>query len=455
MAMTLRHRAVCALALLALLCGCCCASVCGATANAKDGDLASGGVAQAEFQRWGGELSHRWDAPPVVGRAVVGAPTQVPAAPGSPLPPVAPHRGVSTAVPCCLKNCAASVSEAAKTPCVPYAGGVAGQPHAADGTPGAAEDGGPPAAFDGAVSAGGVSPPASSHSAHSGSREGNHTVGTPSAPCEVKDSEKPDAPCAPRTQYSHAAAAHSQPDIAGPSLSSERVPAPSQTSVPRSPRPAVVPQAEQNLQNPAFSHLHSGGVPGAVLVGPHSLSLRLGAGHASREEAASNVDAGKPGGVQHTGGPANGAERRDESGQARAVAAEAVPSAQTSSVSSAENGATTGEEAAAAVPQGQRGVSSSGAAAPAGAAKEGSRTEAMGAAGGAAEQGRGAGAAGEARAEAAAARDAASVPAPHNESNSSSSGGLLQKRNAEEDAVCGRRVLPPLLLLGLWAFAAL
>ncbi|RNF00136.1 trans-sialidase, partial [Trypanosoma conorhini] len=64
---------------------------------------------------------------------------------------------------------------------------------------------------------------------------------------------------------------------------------------------------------------------------------------------------------------------------------------------------------------------------------------------------------GGAAADAAAAKDAASVPATRSNSSNSGGGGggLLQKRNAEDGAVRGRRVVPLLLLLGLWAFAAL
>ncbi|RNF00574.1 trans-sialidase [Trypanosoma conorhini] len=63
---------------------------------------------------------------------------------------------------------------------------------------------------------------------------------------------------------------------------------------------------------------------------------------------------------------------------------------------------------------------------------------------------------GGAAADAAAAKSATSVPATHSSSNSSGGGGgLLRQRNAEDGAVRGRRVVPLLLLLGLWAFAAL
>ncbi|RNE97390.1 uncharacterized protein Tco025E_09561, partial [Trypanosoma conorhini] len=207
--------------------------------------------------------------------------------------------------------------------------------------------------------------------------------------CVAGGPKDPPAPCDSGLPSAAAAAAScSHAGVGAPPLSgNERCPTPSGRV------------AQPNPSSPAFSHLSGGGagvvvdgVPGAAPAGPNPTSLRPDAGHPSREEAASKGDAGmtagrgsnadavEPGGVPHTGVPISSADRRGEGGGAPDAAAGTVPSAQTSSVGSAGNKATTAEEAAP-VSQGQSGVPSADAAAPAAPAQKGSRTEATDAAG--------------------------------------------------------------------------
>ncbi|RNF04147.1 hypothetical protein TraAM80_05298 [Trypanosoma rangeli] len=540
---TVRRRAVCALAVLALLWGC--SSVCGATAlgtKSEGGHGASGqAVPQAAFQHLGGTFSHELNLPSGVygSGAAIGQQGQGPASRGALLHSSSPQSGASTA-PCCAKD--HDRSKDANRSCLTCAPGIAGRPPRDDETRDAAEYVGPRGGSSGAnggesslstdpsgpsnsmssnvetvtkqpppcvpgvpgqpptagagtaqnagcnagTSLGVESGGSASHPARttttdgvSGKQDSKPAAGAAAAgtaPCDANVSNELVAACVSGMQFFPAAPTHSQPQVIVPSINGGHF-----AEAPQKPHsyPGAVFQAPPDPNDPAFLQLHGDGVgvggnfPGSALVGRHFVPPRSITGRPSGEGVANQqntgrtaeggVDAkvGEAGDVTHNSGPAaatgpgsNSANRHNEGGQpsAAAVAGTAL-SVQTNGQSSAEDGATRGELAASSS-QEPSGESPSSLGTPAGAAQEESRmgaADAGGAHSGGASNGRGAGTQGGAHAGAATARNATSALAARNNSG----GDLLLTRTAEDGTVCGRRVLPTLLLLGLWVFAAM
>ncbi|RNE96867.1 hypothetical protein TraAM80_09593 [Trypanosoma rangeli] len=106
--------------------------------------------------------------------------------------------------------------------------------------------------------------------------------------------------------------------------------------------------------------------------------------------------------------------------------------------------------AASRVSQEKGGVSPSDASTPAVAVQDENRTGVT-VAGGGANKGRGGSAVEDASANPTAVKTAASGLVVHN-NISNGSGSPLRKGSVKDSAACGCRLLPPLLLLGLWAF---
>ncbi|RNE98618.1 hypothetical protein TraAM80_08688 [Trypanosoma rangeli] len=440
---TVRRRAVCALVVLALLCGCC-SFVCGATHEAKEKAKRGAGeggkaVLQAAFQDSGASLSHRWDFPPVPvgGGASVGKQSQRPVLQSNPRTPA---QGNAVTDPCCAQDC--DVRVPGRPPCLPYAASFAGQPYAAGGTSGQTPSAYPPAPhLHNVKGVGGQTPFTPTTTGRSGTENSMPTAAGPAGAVGASGKQHPPI-----------AASYSETGIAGLSLSTERDPLPSQGR--HSPPDGIAFPPQQNYGGPAFSNLHGGdaegggGFPGAALVGRHFVPPRTIAGKPSDEGAANqqnagrtaegeaNAKVGEAGDVTRNSGPVavTGPGSNNEGGQASAAAvAGTALSVQTNSQSSAEGGAT--REVAASGSQEPSSASPSGPGTPAGATQENSRTGAADA-GGAHSGGAG---------------NATSAFAARNNSR----GDLLPTRAAEDDTVCGRRVLPTLLLLGLWVFAAM
>ncbi|RNF04681.1 uncharacterized protein Tco025E_07922 [Trypanosoma conorhini] len=241
MALTVRRRAVCALALLALLCGC--PLVCG-TAGAE-----------AVFQFGGGPLSDALDTPSAPGAngAVVGRRTDAPVLQNdSQRPDKAQVRPPAT--PQCSMNCDASKSD--RTSCVRCPPGVPGRSPTDEGLQAAAAAGA--TAHSHGEDFAGSTPP--SNIADAPAKQSGQKVSAEAAvACAAGGPKDPSAPCV--------SGLHSYPGVTASPPAGLAVPPLPNGADGRTPSGRV---AGHNSGAPAFSHLGGdgagarGGVPGAA-----------------------------------------------------------------------------------------------------------------------------------------------------------------------------------------------
>ncbi|RNE97389.1 uncharacterized protein Tco025E_09560, partial [Trypanosoma conorhini] len=321
--LAVRRRAVCGLALLALLCA---SFVSGATAAAGGGDV------KAAFQFGGEPLSDalnraNFTAAPGANGAVVGHRTAAPVLQNDSQRPDKAQLRLPAAPQCSMK-CVQPIP--APTSCVRCPPGVPGRSPTVEELQAAATT--VVTAHSREEDVAGWKLPSNIAAAAAKQRKENVSASTAET-CVAGGPKDPPAPCdSGLPSAPEGAASCSHAGVVAPPLSGD--------AGSRTPSGRV---AQPNPSSPAFSHLSGGGagvvvggVPGAAPAGPNPTSLRPDAGHPSREEAASKGDAGmtagrgsnadavEPGGVPHTGVPNNSADRRGEGGGAPDAAAGTV-----------------------------------------------------------------------------------------------------------------------------------